>query len=65
MSVTLDEIRQWPATVSVAKAAAALGCSRSHLYAQIKRGDCPIRTLSFGSRVVVVNASLVALLEAV
>ncbi|MGW4997474.1 helix-turn-helix transcriptional regulator [Streptomyces hydrogenans] len=64
MSITLDEIRTWPATVSVAKAASALGCSRSHLYAQIKRGDCPVRTLAFGTRVVVVNASLVALLEA-
>lgn len=61
---TLAEVRQWPATVEVSKAARALGCSRSQLYAQIKRGDSPVRVLTFGTRVKVVNASLVALLEA-
>jgi hypothetical protein len=61
---TLEEVRKWPATVEVTKAASALGCSRSQLYAQIKRGDSPVRVLSFGTRVRVVTASLVNLLEA-
>lgn len=60
---TLSEVRKWPATVNVPRAALALGCSRSHLYELIKRGQAPVRTLSFGSRHVVITASLVALLE--
>ncbi|MGW2580623.1 DNA-binding protein [Streptomyces virginiae] len=61
---TLAEVRSWPATVEVTKAANAMGCSRAHLYAQIKRGDAPIRVLTFGSRVRVITSSLVRLLEA-
>ncbi|MFJ4009426.1 DNA-binding protein [Streptomyces sp. NPDC090026] len=61
---TLDEIRGWPATCEVTKAAEALGISRAQLYAQIKRGDAPVRVLTFGTRVRVVTASLVRLLEA-
>lgn len=62
---TLAEIKAtWPATVSVRQAASVLGCSNSHLYALIKRGEAPVRTLSFGRRHVVVTASLVVLLEA-
>lgn len=60
---TLAEIRSWPATVSVPEAARALGCSRAHLYERVKRGDAPVRTLSYGRRVAVVTASLVALLD--
>lgn len=60
---TLSEIRRWPATVAVPQAATALGCSRSHLYDLIKRGEAPVKTLSFGRRHVVVTASLVRLLE--
>ncbi|MFF4308521.1 DNA-binding protein [Streptomyces sp. NPDC001507] len=60
---TLAEIREWPATVSTAQAATALGCSRSWLYARVKRGDAPVRTLAHGRRVVVVTASLVRVLE--
>jgi predicted DNA-binding transcriptional regulator AlpA len=62
-SPTLAEVKKWPATVNVPRAALALGCSRSHLYELIKRGDAPVRTLSFGTRHVVITASLVALLE--
>jgi predicted DNA-binding transcriptional regulator AlpA len=61
---TLAEVKRWPATVNVPKAALALGCSRSQLYELIKRGEAPVKTLSFGTRHVVITASLVALLEA-
>ncbi len=61
---TLAEVRKWPATVSVPQAATALGCSRSQLYTLIKRGEAPVRTLSFGQRHVVITASLLAVLEA-
>lgn len=61
---TLAEVRTWPAVVSVEQAATALGCSRSWLYEQVKRGDAPVRTLTHGRRVVVVTASLVRVLEA-
>lgn len=60
---TLDEVRQWPATVDVRQAAAALGISRAHLYELIKRGEAPVRTLPLGGRCRVVTASLVRLLE--
>jgi predicted DNA-binding transcriptional regulator AlpA len=60
---TLSDIRAWPATVDVPQAALALGCSRSHLYDLIKRGEAPVKTLPFGRRHVVVTHSLVTLLE--
>ncbi|WP_435270615.1 helix-turn-helix transcriptional regulator [Streptomyces sp. 1222.5] len=60
---TLDQIRSWPATVDVSRAAAALGCSKSHLYELIKRGEAPVRVLPLGGRHRVVTASLVRLLE--
>ncbi|MER6199811.1 DNA-binding protein [Streptomyces sp. NPDC001586] len=60
---TLDELRTWPATVDVNRAATALGISRSQLYALIKRNEAPVRVLDFGSKRVV-TASLVRLLEA-
>ncbi|WJV47644.1 DNA-binding protein [Streptomyces flavofungini] len=60
---TLAEIRKWPATVGVPQAATAIGCSQSQLYALIKRGEAPVKTLSYGRRHVVITASLVALLE--
>jgi hypothetical protein len=61
---TLAEIRKWPAVVPIPQAAPAIGCSRSQLYELIKRGEAPVKTLSFGRRHVVVTASLIALLEA-
>ncbi|MFJ2722409.1 DNA-binding protein [Streptomyces sp. NPDC087437] len=61
---TLSEIRTWPATVPVAKAATALGCSRAQLYRLIRVGASPVRTLSLGrERVVVITASLVRVLS--
>jgi predicted DNA-binding transcriptional regulator AlpA len=62
---TLADVREWPATVGVPEAAAALGCSRSQLYDLIARGEAPVKTLSYGRRRVVITASLVRLLEAV
>ncbi|MBZ6252177.1 DNA-binding protein [Streptomyces olivaceus] len=61
---TLDEIRAWPATVPVARAATALGCSRAHMYEMIKAGRAPVRTLQLGvGRTVVLTASLVRVLS--
>jgi hypothetical protein len=59
---TLAEVKEWPATVSVVRAAPALGCSKSQLYELIKRGECPVKTLSFGRRYVVITADLVRVL---
>ncbi|MFF3690687.1 helix-turn-helix domain-containing protein [Streptomyces sp. NPDC002187] len=60
----LSDVRKWPATVSVPQAATALGCSRSQLYELIKRGESPVRTLSYGRRIVVITHDLVRVLEA-
>ncbi|MFI5793821.1 helix-turn-helix transcriptional regulator [Streptomyces sp. NPDC051677] len=60
---TLEDVRGWPATVDVSQAATALGCSKSHLYELIRRGECPVRVLPLGGRQRVVTASLVRLLE--
>jgi hypothetical protein len=61
---SLAEIRSWPATINVSRAALALGCSPSHLYELIKRGQAPVRLLRLGAgRTVVVTASLVTLLS--
>lgn len=60
---TLDEIRAWPATVSVTQAATALGISRSYLHELIKRGEAPVKLAPLGTRRRVITASLVRLLE--
>jgi hypothetical protein len=59
----LADVRNWPATVSVAQAATALGCSKSHLHERIKSGDSPVKTIPFGTRHVVITADLVRLLS--
>lgn len=61
---TLDEIRGWPATVSVPQAATALGVSKSYLHELIKRGESPVKVLPLDGRHRVITASLVQLLEA-
>lgn len=61
---TLDEVRAWPATVSVPQAASALGISKTYLHALIKQGDAPVKVLPFQGRHRVITASLVRLLEA-
>ncbi|MER6557241.1 helix-turn-helix domain-containing protein [Streptomyces sp. NPDC001027] len=60
---TLDEVRSWPATVGVPEAARAIGVSKSHLYEMVRRGEAPVKVLSFGARHRVLTASLVRLLE--
>lgn len=60
---TLDEIRKWPATVSVELAALAVGVSRAHLYEQIKLDTAPVRTIRVGTRIVVITGSILALLD--
>jgi hypothetical protein len=60
---TLAEVRAWPATVSIAHAAAAIGCSKSHLHARIKSGDSPVKVIPLGTRYVVITADLVRLLS--
>ncbi|MFC4611164.1 DNA-binding protein [Streptomyces maoxianensis] len=60
---TLADVRKWPATVSVALAASAIGCSKSHLHDRIKRGDCPVKTIPLGARHVVITADLVRVLS--
>lgn len=59
---TLDDIKTWPATVSVAEAARALGISKSQLYELIRTNQAPVTTLNLGS-IRVITASLVRLLE--
>lgn len=60
---TLADVRKWPATVSLPKAASALGCSARHLQERVKRGDSPVKTLPFGNRNVVITADLIRLLS--
>jgi hypothetical protein len=60
---TLDEIRTWPATVSVPRAATALGISKTYLHQLIKRNESPVKVLPFGGRHRIITASLVRLLE--
>lgn len=62
---TLDEIRLWPATVSVEQSAQAYGCSRAHAYESIRAGTFPARTLRVGNRIVVVTRSILDALEGV
>lgn len=60
---TLDEIRQWPATVDVTRAAYALGIGKTKLYDLIQRNEAPVRVLDVGAKRVI-TASIVRLLEA-
>ena len=60
---TLDEVRTWPATVSVPQAATALGISRTYLHDLIKRNESPVKVLPLDGRHRVITASLVRLLE--
>lgn len=60
---TLDEIRAWPATISVPQAATALGISKTYLHDLIKRNESPVKVLPLDGRHRVITASLVRLLE--
>ncbi len=56
---TLEEIRAWPAAVSIGVASTAYGISRSHGYDLAARGEFPARTIRCGARWVVVTADIV------
>jgi hypothetical protein len=60
---TLAEIRKWPATVSLPKAALALGCSARHLQERVRCGNSPVKTLPFGNRNVIITADLLRVLS--
>lgn len=60
---TLADVRMWPATVSLPKAASALGCSSRHLQQRVKQGESPVKTIPFGTRHVVITADLIRLLS--
>lgn len=60
---TIEEIRRWPATVSVVQAAKALGVSPAHAYDSIKTGEFPARSLTVGRRLRVITSSILAVLE--
>ena len=61
---TLEQVRQWPATVGIPPASAALGISRSHGYELAARNEFPARLIRAGGRVVVITADLIRLLSA-
>lgn len=63
MSVTLAEVRSWPATVDVRQAAGALGIGKSAAYEWIRAGRFPVPVVAVGRRYRVVTAGLVRLLE--
>jgi hypothetical protein len=60
---TLDQVRRWPATCTVADAALALGVSRSTLYEALARGERPVQVVTVSRRTQVLTHSLVAALE--
>ncbi|WP_307527033.1 helix-turn-helix domain-containing protein [Streptomyces umbrinus] len=59
---TLDDVRSWPATVSVKEAATALGISKSQLYDLIRTNEAPLSTIRVGT-IRVITSSLVKLLD--
>ncbi|MFJ5984375.1 DNA-binding protein [Lentzea sp. NPDC092896] len=60
---TLEEVRSWPATVSVARAATAFGISRSKAYELVAQGEFPARVIAAGASRRVITASLVNVLS--
>lgn len=63
---TLEDIRTWPPTVPVGRAAGPIGISPSWLYQLIAEGNEPCKVLRLGpgrSRVRILTSSLVSLLE--
>ncbi|MER7974070.1 helix-turn-helix domain-containing protein [Streptomyces sp. NPDC096080] len=62
-TAALEEVRSWPGTVSIQKAASALGISRNQLSRLIRSGQSPVRTIEMGSYCRVVTASLARVLD--
>ena len=61
---TLEEIKAWPAAVSVTTAAQAFGISRSHAFDLARRGEFPAKVIRAGGRYLVVTASIISALSA-
>ena len=61
---TLEQIRCWPAAISIPRACTAFGMSRSHGYELAQRGEFPARLIRAGSRWVVITADLIRVLSA-
>lgn len=55
---TLDEIREWPATVDPATGGKPFGISRSYAYELIKRGEFPAQVIAVGGKKRVITASI-------
>jgi excisionase family DNA binding protein len=62
-SPTLSEVKSWPATVDVTRAASALGISKSTAYEWIRTGQFPCAVISVGHKYRVVTAGLIHLLS--
>lgn len=61
---TLDQVKTWPPTVSIAEASAAFGFSRSFGYELAKRGEFPAKVLPVQGRIYRVStASILAALD--
>lgn len=55
---TLEDIGNWPPTVSVEDAARAIGISRAHAYRLLNKGQFPVEAELVGNRRVVMTESL-------
>jgi len=62
-SAILAALRAAPAVLDVPVTARVLHVSKAGLYAAIKRGDAPVRTIKVGERIKVLTASLIELFE--
>lgn len=56
---TLEDIRLWPATVSVVHAAQAFGLSSAKAYNMVREGKFPAKVVKAGGRYRVVTASII------
>ncbi|WP_405581483.1 helix-turn-helix transcriptional regulator [Streptomyces sp. NBC_01092] len=61
---TLDEVRAWPALVSLAQAARALGIGTTTAYRLHRRAEFPVPVLRVAGRRRVRTADLIRYLEA-
>ncbi|MFF0094181.1 helix-turn-helix transcriptional regulator [Streptomyces canus] len=61
---TLDEVRTWPALVTLAQAARALGIGRTTAFTLAARGEFPVPVLRVVGRQKVRTADLIRYLEA-
>lgn len=59
----LEEIRHWPAAVSIPRASAAYGFSRSHGFELANRGEFPAKLIKAGGRWLCVTADLIRTLS--